>query len=117
MTRWLPTFSVRRPVTVLMMFLALMVLGSIAWSRIPLEMLPDSFTLNRLWVYIPYADSSSRETEAQIVHPIEEHVSTAPGLKEMTSRARPENAMLALKFHRRPECNPLPRQASFAKGT
>ena len=38
MTRWLPGFSVRRPVTVLMLFLALMVLGLIAWSRIPLEL-------------------------------------------------------------------------------
>ena len=100
MTHWLPRFSVRRPVTVLMLFLALMVLGLIAWSRIPLEMLPSSFTLNRLWVWVPYADSSPRETEAQLVRPLEEHVSTAPGLKEMTARARSDNAMLALVFHR-----------------
>ena len=100
MTRWLPKFSVRRPVTVQMLFLALMVLGLIAWSRIPLEMLPSSFSLNRLWVWVPYADSSPRETEAQLVRPLEEHVSTAPGLKEMVSRARSDNAMLALQFHR-----------------
>ncbi len=100
MTRWIPTFSVRRPVTVLMLFLALMVLGLIAWSRIPLEMLPGSFTLNRLWVFVPYEDASPRETEAQLVRPLEEHVSTAPGLKEMVSRARSDSAMLSLKFHR-----------------
>ncbi|HCH64211.1 MAG TPA: hypothetical protein DFR83_15515 [Deltaproteobacteria bacterium] len=100
MTRWLPTLSVRRPVTILMVFLALMVLGVIAWSRIPLEMLPSTFSLNRLWVFVPYGDSSPRETEAQIVLPLEEHISTAPGLKEMNSRARADNAMVALKFHR-----------------
>ena len=100
MTRWLPRFSVRRPVTVSMLFLALMVLGIIAWSRIPLEMLPSSFTLNRLWVYVPYADSSPRETEAQLARPLEENISTAPGLKEMTTRSRAQNVMVSLVFHR-----------------
>lgn len=100
MRSWLPTFSVRRPVTVAMGFVALVVLGMLAWSRISLEMMPSSFTLNRLWVWVPYDGSSPRENEQQLVRPLEEQLSTSPGIKTMTSRARSGNASLSLEFHR-----------------
>ena len=43
MNRWLPAFAVSRPVTVIMAFIALLVLGFIALHRIPLDMFPDGF--------------------------------------------------------------------------
>ena len=100
MRSWLPTFSVRRPVTVAMGFVALVVLGMLAWTRIPLEMMPSSFTLNRLWVYVPYSGSTPRENEQQLVRPVEEQLATAPGIKSMSSRSRAGSAGLSLEFHR-----------------
>jgi HAE1 family hydrophobic/amphiphilic exporter-1 len=100
MRSWLPTFSVRRPVTVAMGFVALVVLGLLAWTRIPLEMMPSSFTLNRLWVWVPYDGSSPRENEQQLVRPLEEQLATSSGIKSMTSRARSGSASLSLEFHR-----------------
>ena len=100
MKRWLPAFSVHRPVTVVMGFLALLVLGAIAWQRIPLEAFPSGFVLNKLWVYAPYGDASPRETERAVLRPMEEHLSTAPGLKDMNGRAGTGSGRLRLEFHR-----------------
>ncbi len=83
-----------------MTFLALCVLGSIAWTRIPLEMMPGGFSLNRMWISIPYKDSTPRETEQQVVRPMEDHLSTAPGLKEMDTRSSRGSARASLAFHR-----------------
>lgn len=100
MEQWLPRFSVTRPVTVVMVFLALTLLGFIAWDRIPLEMMPGKFTLNRMWVWVPYQGASPREVEASLLRPIEEQISTAPGLKSMRGRARDSGVSLSLEFHR-----------------
>ena len=59
---WLPKFSVERPVTVSMLFLALCVLGMIAWARIPLELFPSSF----FWVFIVGLGAFSRFTATRI---------------------------------------------------
>ena len=63
MIRWIANLSVSRPVTVVMTFLALLLLGTIAWRDIPLEMMPSQFSFNRMWVWVPYGDSTPRETE------------------------------------------------------
>ena len=96
----LARLSVSRPVTVVMTFLALLLLGAIAWEKIPVEMMPGRFSLNRMWVYVPYQDSTPRETEQQVVRPMEEHLATAPGLKEMETRASRGSARASLSFHR-----------------
>ena len=100
MIRLLARLSVGRPVTVVMTFMALILMGTIAWEKIPVEMMPGRFSLNQMWVWIPYKDSTPRETERQIVRPMEEHLSTAPGLKEMNTRASRGSARASLSFHR-----------------
>ena len=100
MIRWLANLSVSRPVTVVMTFLALLLLGTIAWRDIPLEMMPSQFSFNRMWVWVPYGDSTPRETERQLVRPIEEHLSTTPGIREMNTRASQGAASAELAFHR-----------------
>lgn len=100
LTRWLPSFSVGRPVTVVMTFVALVVMGAIAWVRMPVEMMPGSFELPMLWVWVPYEESTPRETETQLLAPLEEQVATAPGIKRLRSYARSGSAQLTLEFHR-----------------
>jgi HAE1 family hydrophobic/amphiphilic exporter-1 len=100
MIRLLANLSVGRPVTVVMTFLALLLLGGIAWNNVPVEMMPGRFTLNRMWVWVPYKDSTPRETEQQVVRPMEDHLATAPGLKEMDTRASRGAARASLNFHR-----------------
>lgn len=100
MLRLLPELSVRRPVTVVMCFAALCVLGAIAWSRIPLEMMPGRFSPSSLWVSVPYPGATPRENEAAILLPVEEQLSTIAGLKEMNGRAGSGSVSFSLEFHR-----------------
>ena len=95
-----PQFSVRRPITVAMIFLAICVLGMVAWSRIPLELLPSSIAGGSLWLSVPYPDSQPRETEEKVTKPVEEQLSQMAGLKNMRSYSRSNGANFRLRFHR-----------------
>ncbi|MCB9759932.1 MAG: efflux RND transporter permease subunit [Alphaproteobacteria bacterium] len=99
MRRWLPELAVRRPVTVLMGFLALIVMGVIAFLDIPLQMMPSGFNPPYMWVWVPYDDSTPQETDAQIVAPIEATLATVPGIKELGSRASADHASFNLEFY------------------
>ncbi|MCP4806831.1 MAG: efflux RND transporter permease subunit [Proteobacteria bacterium] len=99
MRRWLPALAVRRPVTVLMGFLALLVTGVIALADIPLQMMPSGFDPPFMWVWVPYSDSTPLDTDQKIVAPVQEHLSTVPGLKGMDSLAGTGSAEFGLEFH------------------
>ncbi|HJN74737.1 MAG TPA: efflux RND transporter permease subunit [Myxococcota bacterium] len=99
MRRWLPALAVRRPVTVLMGFLALLVTGVIALVDIPLQMMPSGFNPPFMWVWVPYVDATPADTDAKVVGPLQEHLSTVPGLKEIESRASAGSAGFGLEFH------------------
>jgi len=97
--RWLPTLSVTRPVTVVMAFVALCVLGFIALERVPLDMMPPGFNAPYIWVWVPYRDTTSLETEQRIVHPMEEQLATVAGIKNMYARADSRGGSVELEFH------------------
>ena len=65
----LPRLSVDRPVTVVMILTALLVVGYIAYTLIPLNLVPRGRDDKRLWVLIPYPNASPEETERSIVLP------------------------------------------------
>ena len=99
MRHWLPAFAVRRPVTVGMTFLALMVLGAIAFARIPLQMMPQGFDYPFLWVWVPHDGASPVETERQVIRPLEERIATVAGIKQMRTRSSEDYGWLSLEFH------------------
>ncbi len=99
MNRWLPSFAVTRPVTVIMAFVALCVLGVIAWSRIPLDMMPPGFNAPYIWIWVPYRNTTPLETEERIVHPMEEQLATVGGIKNFYSRANTSGGSVELEFH------------------
>jgi hydrophobic/amphiphilic exporter-1 (mainly G- bacteria), HAE1 family len=97
---WLPAFSLRKPVTVIMLFIALCVLGVIAYTRISLSLLPTQFDSNSLWVFVPYTEAQPLEVEEKVILPIEERVSDLEGLKSIESHARMGRAEFSFEFHR-----------------
>lgn len=98
MNRLLPRFAVDRPVTVVTAFIVVVVVGLIAWARIPLQMMPSGFEPPYLWAWVPYPDSTPVETEASVVRPIEEQLSTVPGIKHLNSQAQRDYASFELEF-------------------
>jgi hydrophobic/amphiphilic exporter-1 (mainly G- bacteria), HAE1 family len=83
--RLLPEFSLRRPVTVLMLFLALCTLGAIALRRVPYEMMPTGFDSPYMGFWVPYPGSTPAEIEQQIARPFEENLRTVHGLRHLES--------------------------------
>lgn len=99
MNRWIPWISVTRPVTMVTAFMVVLVVGLIAWMRIPVQMMPSGFSPPFMWVWVPYEDATPTETEAAIVKPMEDQIATVPGLKRMRSNAEPDAASFSLEFH------------------
>ncbi|AWH17370.1 AcrB/AcrD/AcrF family protein [Stenotrophomonas sp. ZAC14D2_NAIMI4_7] len=90
-------FSIRRPVTTIMCFVSLVVVGLIASFRLPLEALPD-ISAPFLFVQIPYTGSTPEEVERTIIRPVEESLATMTGIKRMRSSATAEAASIFIEF-------------------
>ncbi len=94
----LPAFSLRRPVTTLMLFLSFLVLGGAALGRIPLQLLPDGFNPPFMWIWIPYPNSSPTEVEDKITRPLEESLRTLKNLDGIWSTSRNDAAVVRMRF-------------------
>jgi HAE1 family hydrophobic/amphiphilic exporter-1 len=90
--RWLPALAYDRPVTVLVLFLALLVLGIIAWVRVPMQLMPDGLENRQLFVQLPNPGGSPLETDAQVVAPVYAQLSTIPGIRGIRSNASQNSA-------------------------
>ena len=93
----LPRLALRRPVTTLMAFLCLVVIGGLSTRLIPLELFPE-FDVPVLWVNVPYPGSTPEEVERQITRPAEEALATLTDVKRMRSSSSPNQASLQLEF-------------------
>ena len=77
-------FALRRPVTTLMTFIAIALIGVIATWLLPLELFPD-IRFPGIQITIPYAGSTPEEVEQLITRPAEEAIATLSGIKEIRS--------------------------------
>jgi hydrophobic/amphiphilic exporter-1 (mainly G- bacteria), HAE1 family len=89
--------SLKRPVTTVMVFVSLVVVGLLAAIRLPLEFLPE-FDAPFLFVSIPYAGSTPEEVERTITRPAEEALATLPGVKQINSNSRADAAEIFIEF-------------------
>ncbi len=81
----LPRISVNRPVTVTMCLVALLLVGIVAYFRVPVKLFPSGFTPAFLFVDIEYnhRNASPQEAEQQIARPLEELLHTVKGIKRI----------------------------------
>ena len=89
--------SIRRPVTTIMFFVSLVVIGLIAAIRLPLEAFPE-VSPPFIFVSLPYAGSTPEEVERTVLRPAEEALATMSGVKRMDSNARSEGAQVFMQF-------------------
>ena len=81
----LPRFSLERRVTVLVILLTVLVVGTIASLGIPLELLPRGFDEPSLQVQAFWQDAPAQEILDKVVLALEEELATVPGLQDMFS--------------------------------
>jgi HAE1 family hydrophobic/amphiphilic exporter-1 len=89
--------SIKRPVTAIMFFVSLFVIGLIAAVRLPLEAFPE-VTFPAVFVQLPYSGSTPEEVERTVLRPVEEALSTMTGIKRMQGTARADGANVGVFF-------------------
>lgn len=89
--------ALRRPVTTVMVFLSLSVLGGIAGNLLPLEFLPD-VDFPGVFIRFPYPNSTPKEVEELVTIPVEEVLGTMSGVKRMNSNSSEDGVGINLRF-------------------
>ncbi len=90
-------FAVKRPVTILMIIISIVVIGTISLYRIPLLYLPE-ISGNSLTVHIPYKSSSPQEVEDLITLHIEEALGTVKHVETIESTSIEDASRITLEF-------------------
>ncbi|MCC6783071.1 MAG: efflux RND transporter permease subunit [Planctomycetes bacterium] len=86
--RNLVALFVDRPVTTLMLTVAILAIGAIALTRMPLQLAPDGLTAGSVNLWIPIRrDMPPREVEERVARPLEEQLRTIPGIRQVTTEA------------------------------
>ena len=89
--------SIRRPITTVMCFVTLVVVGLIAAIRLPLEAFP-SVSFPVIFMQMPYQGSTPEEVERTLVRPAEEALATLPGIRNIQSTATANGANIMVLF-------------------
>jgi HAE1 family hydrophobic/amphiphilic exporter-1 len=90
-------FSVTRPVAVTMRIAALVLLGAVCFTRLPVDLLPN-VTLPTVAVVTAWPNVAPEELEAQVTRPLERAVSSVPGLYEVSSTTSQGNSFVRVQF-------------------
>jgi len=89
--------SVRRPVATAMFYIAVILVGVVSLLNLSVDLLPD-VAYPRLSVWTTYHDVAPAEVEQFVTVPIEEAVSTVPGVRQVTSVSREGVSLVTLQF-------------------
>ena len=89
--------ALNRPVTTVVVFVALALVGLIASRLLPLEKFPD-IEFPGIYVEIPYEASTPEEVERLITRPVEEALATLSGVERMRSYSSENRAQIELEF-------------------
>ncbi len=89
--------ALRRPVTTVVVFVALAMVGLIASRLLPLEKFPD-IEFPGIFIQIPYEGSTPEEVERLITRPVEEVLATLSGVERMFSSSSESQSQIFLQF-------------------
>ncbi len=71
--------AVKKPITTILVFVAIVLMGLFAYSRLAIDLLPEIET-NQLTVMTSYAGASSSDIETNITEPLENTLNAVEGL-------------------------------------
>lgn len=94
----LPEISVRRPVTTVMVFAAITLLGCVAFFRLNLDLLPD-IEPPAVSVITLYPGASATDVESEVTKYLEDQLSTTPNLDRLESKSKDNIAIVNCIFN------------------
>ena len=89
--------SVSRPVTITMIILAVVLIGALALSRLPMDLTPE-MEMPFLMIRTSYSGATPEEVEELVTRPVESTVATIDGLSNLNSRSSEGSSMVFLEF-------------------
>ncbi|MDF9408996.1 efflux RND transporter permease subunit [Pelotomaculum isophthalicicum JI] len=93
----LPEFSVKQPVATLMLFLAVIIVGALSLTRLPIDMLPD-IEMPAVSILTAWPGASASDVETEITKHIEDQASMVNNLDTLTSKSFDNLSMVSCKF-------------------
>jgi len=93
----LPEFSVKKPVTVFMIFLGALMVGVLCLALLPIDLLPE-MDLPAISVVTQYPGAAPEEVESKVTEILERYLSTVPELDHITSTSMEDMSTITLTF-------------------
>ncbi|MEM9823548.1 MAG: efflux RND transporter permease subunit, partial [Bacteroidota bacterium] len=90
-------FAVHRPVTTSMLFLALVLFGLLAYTRLTINLMPD-VKYPALTITTVHYGSTPEEIESELTDKIEKEVTALGGLKQIRSFSMPDVSSVVVEF-------------------
>ena len=90
-------FSVKKPFTVFVAVIAILVLGVVAYLRMTPDLLPN-MDFPYVMIMTTYPGASPEKVEAELTKPMEQSMSTLEHIKEVTSTSSENYSMVMLEF-------------------
>jgi hydrophobe/amphiphile efflux-1 (HAE1) family protein len=95
---FLSNFSIKRPVAMVTLILAMMAFGLLALSKLRVNQEPD-VQIPMLFVVVPYPGASPETVEREIVNRIEKSLQSISGVTELHSASRESTAEIEMRFN------------------
>uniref|UniRef100_UPI003B58A304 efflux RND transporter permease subunit n=1 Tax=Noviherbaspirillum sp. ST9 TaxID=3401606 RepID=UPI003B58A304 len=85
-------FLVHRPIAVVISFFALMLLGIVAWCKLPASLIPNA-DIPQITVHLKGIQYSAREMERRITGPVRNSLQQLQGIENMVSTSSEGEAL------------------------
>ena len=89
--------SVKRPVTTILVFVAITIIGLFSLRSLPIDLYPDVDT-NTIMVMTTYQGASAQDIEQNLTRPLENTLNSVEHLKHITSNSRENISIITLEF-------------------
>jgi len=89
--------AVKRPITTIMIFVALLVMGVYSLNQLPIDFYPD-IDFPAISVVTTYGGASAADIETNVTRPIEDGLNSVSNLKNITSTSRDNMSVVVLEF-------------------
>ncbi|HUT52901.1 MAG TPA: efflux RND transporter permease subunit [bacterium] len=91
-------FPIKRPVTIIMGMLMILLVGSLSLSRMPLDLMPK-ITFPNLMVVITYTGAGPEEVEERVAKPVESAIKSASNIKNVKVVAQENMCLFNAEFN------------------
>ncbi len=89
--------SVKRPVTTILIFVALIVMGLYSLTQLPIDLYPE-MELPFIGVVTTYGGASASDIETNVTRPVEDALNSVSNLKEITSTSSDGLSVIFMNF-------------------